>query len=152
MGFAGKAFVGVIAAGGVAVGAVMLVPKTGELRESMHRQEAAYPTGSAAKADRKSMPAWLPDGATRVSYLMSTTGGDRLLKASLPDGKLPAGCSEGTPQGAVHLKASWFPGDIPARATARCGLYNVALVGHELYGWQDDEVVIAARKAGQTAD
>ncbi|MGK4584141.1 hypothetical protein [Kitasatospora sp. HPMI-4] len=152
MGFAGKAAVGVIAAGGVALGAVMLVPKAADLGESRHREEATYATGKEAKADRRSMPGWLPDGATKVSYMMSTIGGDRLLKAALPERKLPDGCTKGTPEGAVHLKAPWFPGDVPAKATARCGFYNVALVGNELYGWQDDAVVVAARKAGRTAD
>ncbi|KJK60071.1 hypothetical protein [Saccharothrix sp. ST-888] len=151
MGNAGRAFAGVVAVGGVALGAVAMVPKTADLLESRHREAATYATGSAAKAARESVPGWLPDDATKVSYLMSTTGDDRLLKASLPDRKLPEGCSKGTPQGAVHLKASWFPGDIPAKATARCGYYNVALVGNELYGWQDNAVVIAARKAGGTA-
>ncbi|MDH6125626.1 hypothetical protein [Kitasatospora sp. GP82] len=153
MGIAGKVVLGV-AAGGAAAAlvATVLVPKAKDVLDGRHRQEATYATGSAAKADRSSMPRWLPDGATKVSYLMSTTGGDRLLKASLPEGKLPEGCSSGTPEGAVNLRASWFPSDIPGKATARCGLYNVALVGSDLYGWQDDAVVIAARKAGKTTD
>ncbi|MFJ8041819.1 hypothetical protein ACIRBX_15110 [Kitasatospora sp. NPDC096147] len=153
MGVAGKVAVSVVAAGAVVTaGVVAGVPIARGWAEGRHQQQAAYDSGAAAKQDRTSVPRWLPDGATGVSYLMSTTGGDRLIRATLPGGSAPAECRKGQPEGPVNLSASWFPDEAVARADLRCGLYNVALIGDQLYGWQDDDVVIAARKAGTTAE
>ncbi|MER5866038.1 hypothetical protein [Kitasatospora sp. NPDC002040] len=153
MGAVGRMAVGALAgAAALAAGALVAVPKAQDWFDGRHQEKAHYPTGAAAKQDRASVPRWLPDGATRITYLMSTTGGDRLIKATLPDGKLPDGCRKGGPEGPVRLTASWFPNDAVARADARCGLYNVALIGNQLYGWQDDGVVVAARKAGTATE
>ncbi|MFD7905554.1 hypothetical protein ACFV4G_25325 [Kitasatospora sp. NPDC059747] len=128
--------------------AAFAVPTLNGLREGRHVEESAYATGAKAKADRTSMPAWLPDGATTVNYRMSTTGYDRLLAATVPDGRLPEGCTPGEPRGGVNLTAAWFPGDTRAKATARCGSYDAALVGDRLYAWQDHAVELAALRAG----
>ncbi|MFI5529624.1 hypothetical protein ACIA8O_13910 [Kitasatospora sp. NPDC051853] len=153
MGVAGRVTAVVVAAGAVVTaGAVVAVPMARDWAESRHRQQAAYDTGAAAKQDRVSVPRWLPDGATQVSYLMSTTGGDRLIRATVPGGTAPTECRAGRPDGPVNLSASWFPDEAVARADLRCGLYNVALIGDQLYGWQDDAVVVAARKAGTTIE
>ncbi|MFJ9520103.1 hypothetical protein ACIRPK_17825 [Kitasatospora sp. NPDC101801] len=153
MGVAGKVAVGALTgAAVVAAGALVVLPKAQDWFEDRHQQRSHYASGAAAKQDLSSVPRWLPDGATKVAYLMSTTGGDRLISATLPDGKLPAECRRASPEGTVRLRAAWFPNDAVARADARCGLYNVAVIGDRLYGWQDDVVVIAARKAGTTTE
>ncbi|GAA1153002.1 hypothetical protein F4556_001363 [Kitasatospora gansuensis] len=154
MGVAGKVAVGALTGAAVlAAGALVVVPKAHDWFDDRHQQKSHYASGAAAKQDHASVPRWLPDGATKVTYLRSTTGGDRLISATLPDGgKLPAGCQKGKPEGTVRLSAAWFPNDAVARADARCGLYNVAVIGDRLYGWQDDVVVIAARKAGTTTE
>ncbi|GAA2993789.1 hypothetical protein GCM10020229_02810 [Kitasatospora albolonga] len=153
MGGAGKVTAGIVAAGAVVTaGVVVAAPMARDWAEGRHQQQAAYDSGTAAKQDRASVPRWLPDGATGVSYLMSTTGGDRLIRATVPGGAAPAECQKGLPDGPVKLRASWFPDEAVARADWRCGLYNVALIGDQLYGWQDDAVVVAARKAGTTTE
>ncbi|MFD7735168.1 hypothetical protein ACFV6F_32905, partial [Kitasatospora phosalacinea] len=60
----------------------------------------------------------------------------------------PGGAPGAPPLGDVHLRAPWFPSDAPQRATAHCGLYDVALVGDQLYGWQDAAVVAGSRSSG----
>ncbi|MEU1624033.1 hypothetical protein ABZ746_01525 [Streptomyces sp. NPDC020096] len=113
-----------------------------------HVQQSAYDNGRAAKSDRASMPRWLPDTATAVHYRMSTTGGDRLLKATLPSAKLPHGCKPGGKPARAHLKASWFPKGTDHKPQATCGgTYNAVLKGTELYAWQDNASWVAANKA-----
>ncbi|AUG80802.1 hypothetical protein CFP65_6135 [Kitasatospora sp. MMS16-BH015] len=148
MGAARKAVVAVAASAvGLAAAIGFALPKASDWFSERHREQATYASGEAAKAARASVPRWLPDSATHVSYLMSTTGGDRLLRATLPGGKLPASCAKGVPAGQVNLKADWFPQDVLGRSTVRCGAYNVALVGEQLFAWQDDAVARMASAA-----
>ncbi|RII11155.1 hypothetical protein DSC45_29280 [Streptomyces sp. YIM 130001] len=129
----------VVAVLGVA-GAVA-VPEAKQWYEGRHEEASSYATGQEAKADRKSVPRWLPDGASSVEYAMRTTGGERILKATLPDGKLPAPCqpldAAKTPE--PEIDAAWFPGGITDDAQGRCGSYYVAMKGHTLYAWQTNE-------------
>ncbi|WP_254811770.1 hypothetical protein [Streptomyces cavourensis] len=64
--------VGTVVVLGVA-GAVA-VPQAREWYEGRHEQTASYATGKAAKAERPSVPRWLPDDAASVEYAMRTTG------------------------------------------------------------------------------
>ncbi|MDH6117976.1 hypothetical protein [Kitasatospora sp. GAS204B] len=132
---------------GLGVLGVALVPMAGDVLASRHIEESNYSSGAQAKTARASVPRWLPDGATAVRYKMSTTGGDRLLRAHLPGGVLPAGCASGAPgAGAVKLSATWFPaGRMAAKPGAHCGSYRVALDGDQLYAWQDNADLAAAR-------
>lgn len=179
----GKGLVGKLALGvtGVAMAAavatVAVGPRVSDWYEGRHREQVSYALGSEAKADRRAVPDWLPDGATSVHYARSTTRGDRLLTADLPDGRLPAGCKaidRSTPGGAgkggggtagraadsaghatdagdrvrpVRFKTTWFPADAPAKISGTCGSYQVALVGNHLYAWQDDAAVRTALTA-----
>ncbi|MEU9032180.1 hypothetical protein AB0D46_32700 [Streptomyces sp. NPDC048383] len=69
---------------------------------------------------------------------MRTTGGQRLLKATLPDRTLPARCAAhpGAAPKAPEIEAEWFPEGVETRPTVRCGLYYVSLDGDTLYAWQ----------------
>ncbi|AEW95445.1 MULTISPECIES: hypothetical protein [Streptomycetaceae] len=139
---------GILTAGTLAIAAPGMV----DWYHTRHEQESSYATGRAAKTDRASMPRWLPDGATSIRYRMSTTGGDRLLKATLPEGRLPHDCRPvHRPVGEAHhprLHASWFPHSRTHHTSAICGgTYNVVLRGTELYGWQDNATWVAANKA-----
>ncbi|MFC8719636.1 hypothetical protein [Kitasatospora sp. NPDC057198] len=142
----GRAATVVLGAAAAVMLLVMVAPAAvQQLRDRMDHT-ARYPTGAAAKAERGSAaPGWLPDSATSVVLLGSDRQGDRLIRATLPERALPAACTAGSPLGSVHLRAPWFPADTPQRATAHCGLYDVALVGDQLYGWQDAAVVAASR-------
>ncbi|RLU90573.1 hypothetical protein CTZ27_21690 [Streptomyces griseocarneus] len=135
--------IGVVAGAAVlGVGAAFAVPAARSWAETRHDETSRYTTGAEAKADRKSMPRWLPDDARDVHYAMKTTGGDRILKATLPDGTLPASCTPlpaGTTAKQPAIAASWFPGKDSAKATARCGLYYANTDGTTLHAWQDDE-------------
>ncbi|WP_406206416.1 hypothetical protein OH807_32790 [Kitasatospora sp. NBC_01560] len=140
----------------VAVAAVAVGPRVSEWYDGRHQEQASYASGSDAKADRRAVPGWLPDNASSVRYLMSTTGDDRLLTATLPDGRLPAGCSTVTPSRTVHavptaLKPGWFPQGVASKVTGSCGHYNVTLTGNQLYAWQDGAAVQAALRAGREA-
>ncbi|MEU6236851.1 hypothetical protein [Kitasatospora sp. NPDC047058] len=154
-GIASKVALGVAGTGmAVAVAAVAVGPRVSDWYDGRHQEQASYATGTDAKADRRTMPAWLPDNASSVRYLMSTTGDDRLLTATLPDGRLPAGCTTVTPGKGTHpmpatLKAGWFPEGVAAKVTGTCGHYNVTLTGNQLYAWQDGAAVQAALRAGQ---
>ncbi|MCC3770127.1 hypothetical protein K6I34_002563 [Streptomyces sp. UNOC14_S4] len=124
------------------VGAAFAVPAAKSWAETRHDETSRYATGAEAKADRKSMPRWLPDDARDIRYTMKTTGGDRILKATLPDGKLPTSCKplpSGTSAKQPALVASWFPDKPSDRAKARCGLYYAYADGSTLYAWQDNE-------------
>ncbi|MFD8483693.1 hypothetical protein [Kitasatospora sp. NPDC059673] len=136
-----------VVVGGAAVAAlvVMLAPAAIQKAQDRMDQTLRYPTGAAAKAAGSQVPSWLPDTAVRIAFLADSQDADRLIRATLPDRTLPAGCTEGRPIGSVHLRAHWFPSDTPQRATAHCGLYDVALIGDQLYGWQDAAVVASAR-------
>ncbi|MCB5168938.1 hypothetical protein LG634_29495 [Streptomyces bambusae] len=138
----------------VAVGfaAAVAVPATLDWAGKRHEETSSYATGAEAKQARASVPRWLPDDARSVEYAMKTTGGDRLLKATLADGRLPAGCSP-APAGAAipaggapALGAAWFPAGAEDRATARCGLYYAYVDGDTLYGWQHDKEWITENK------
>ncbi|MFB6893194.1 hypothetical protein ACFCX4_28210 [Kitasatospora sp. NPDC056327] len=152
-GIAGKIALGVAGTGmAVAVAAVAVGPRVADWYDGRHQEQSSYSTGSAAKADRHSVPAWLPDNASAVRYLMSTTGDDRLLTATLPEGRLPAGCKaggtgRGTHPAPVTLRAGWFPQTVTTKATGFCGHYNVTLTGNQLYAWQDGAAVQAALRA-----
>ncbi|WP_395293582.1 hypothetical protein ACF9IK_08200 [Kitasatospora hibisci] len=152
-----KVAVGVAGTGmAVAVATIAIGPRVSDWYDGRHQEQASYAKGSDAKADRRSMPSWLPDNATSVHYLMSTTGDDRLLSATLPDGRLPAGCTVGTPARSVHpmpasLRAGWFPEGVAARTTGSCGHYSVTLTGSQLYAWQDGAAVQAALRTGHQA-
>ncbi|MDH6707694.1 hypothetical protein P3T27_004431 [Kitasatospora sp. MAA19] len=152
-GIVSKVALGVAGTGmAVAVAAVAIGPRVSEWYDGRHQEQATYDTGSQAKAERRSMPTWLPDNASSVKYLMSTIGDDRLLRATLPDGRLPSGCTTGLPGKSAHsvpmsLKAGWFPEGVAAKASGSCGHYNVTLTGNQLYAWQDGAAVQAALRA-----
>ncbi|MEV6977328.1 hypothetical protein [Kitasatospora sp. NPDC093806] len=154
-GIVGKVVLGVAGTGmAVAVAAVAVGPRVADWYDGRHQEQSSYSSGGEAKADRRSMPTWLPDNASSVRYLMSTTGDDRLLRATLPEGRLPAGCKtgevgKGTHPVPVTLKAGWFPEGVTSKITGSCGHYNVTLTGNQLYAWQDGAAVQAALRAGQ---
>ncbi|WP_051731654.1 hypothetical protein [Kitasatospora phosalacinea] len=144
----GRAATVVLGAAAAVMLLVMVAPAAFQRMQDRMDHTARYPSGAAAKADRRgAAPGWLPDSATGVVLLGSDRQGDRLIRATLPERALPAGCTSGGPLGGVRLSAPWFPADAPQRATAHCGLYDVALVGDQLYGWQDAAVVAASRSA-----
>ncbi|MFF2042658.1 hypothetical protein ACFVVX_19730 [Kitasatospora sp. NPDC058170] len=139
-----------------AVAAVVVGPRVSDWYDERHQKQATYTTGSEAKANGRSLPTWLPDNAASVRYLMSTTGDDRLLRATLPDGRLPVGCTttaptKGSHPAPVRLKAGWFPEGVTAKASGTCGHYNVTLAGNQLYAWQDGAAVQAAQRAEHAA-
>ncbi|MFB7516484.1 hypothetical protein [Streptomyces sp. NPDC056144] len=145
--------VATLAAAGVL--AALAVPAVTEWYQGRHDEASSYRTAAEAKADRASFPRWLPDGAAGVEYRMKTTGGDRLLKATLPSNTpaagLPAGCTPYKPAADLpgpELKADWFPEKAAPKATARCGLYYAFVDGGTLYGWQSHTDWVAANKAG----
>jgi hypothetical protein len=128
----------------VGIGAMVGVPMAYDWFEGRHEQESSYATGKAAKADRASMPAWLPDNATQVRYKMKTNGGDRLLVARLAGGKLPQACApfphraHGVDRERPGLTASWFPKGVAHRVQVRCGLYYGFADRDTFYAWQQD--------------
>ncbi|MBV6697251.1 hypothetical protein [Kitasatospora aureofaciens] len=156
-GIVSKVALGVAGTGmAVAVAAVVIGPRVSEWYDGRHQEQASYATGSDAKADRRSIPTWLPDNAASVHYLMSTTGDDRLLRATLPEGRLPAGCTTGLPGKRAHpvpesLKAGWFPEGVATKVSGTCGHYNVTLTGNQLFAWQDGAAVQAALRAERPA-
>ncbi|MFC9175022.1 MULTISPECIES: hypothetical protein [Streptomyces] len=129
------------ALGGVVVlgiTAAVVVPEAREWYDGRHEQTSSYATGKAAKADRDSVPRWLPDDAASVEYAMRTTGGERILKATLSGDRLPGSCEPlgGEKAPDPEISASWFPSDRAEQARSRCGSYYVAVEGHTLYAWQ----------------
>ncbi|MEU6824119.1 hypothetical protein ABZ921_26105 [Streptomyces atriruber] len=110
-----------------------------------HQEKSSYKDGAAAKSDRKSVPRWLPDDATDIKYVMSTTGDDRIIKFKTPDGTFPEQCVKGEPQGKPRLKADWFPSDVASKADTNCGTWSGARVDGTLYAWQDKDVAMKAR-------
>ncbi|MGW6413012.1 hypothetical protein ACWF95_38665 [Streptomyces vinaceus] len=132
---------GVVAAVGLAV--VVAAPAASDWYKNRHQESSSYDSGAKAKAERKSVPRWLPDDAKSIRYAMKTTGGERLLKATLADGELPAACKV-QPQSQLGtkepgIKADWFPKDTRNKATARCDLYYAYIDGDTLYAWQDNQ-------------
>lgn len=136
---------------GLVMAAALTVPQVVDWYQGRHLAEAEYSSGGEAKKARRSVPRWLPDEATAVKYRMSTTGGDRLLRATLADGKLPAGCRAGAGGGRAHLRADWFPKGTDRQGTAACGAYNVVLKGNDLFAWQDHDDWVRANQAGLEA-
>ncbi|MEU2150617.1 MULTISPECIES: hypothetical protein [Streptomyces] len=142
--------VGAVAVVGVA--AAVAVPEAKEWYDGRHEQTSSYATGKDAKEERESVPRWLPDDASSVEYAMRTTGGERILKATLHDGRLPAPCEPLDGKGAPdpEISASWFPSGAASGAKGRCGSYYVALKDHTLYAWQtNDDWVDGNRRSGQ---
>ncbi|MFD3514616.1 hypothetical protein [Streptomyces sp. NPDC058657] len=137
---AAAAFLGVVAA-----------PAAYDWYQDRHDQSSTYTTGTAAKEARASVPRWLPDTAQNISYAMRTTGGDRLLKATLPTpSTLPPTCKKivpATPLAHSALKADWFPEDAHSRATHRCDLYYAYADGSTLYAWQHNADWVDSNKA-----
>ncbi|MFG2717729.1 hypothetical protein ACGFW5_05395 [Streptomyces sp. NPDC048416] len=123
----------------LAFAAVVAVPAVTDWYHNRHEEAASYSSGKEAKADRASVPRWLPDDAKRVEYAMRTTGGDRILKAVLPAASPPASCEPREPDAGPRppaITASWFPSDAGQRAAVRCGPYYAYMEGHTLYAWQ----------------
>ncbi|MEU6632762.1 hypothetical protein ABZ905_31450 [Streptomyces parvus] len=142
--------VGAVAVLGVA--AAVAVPEAEEWYDGRHEQTSSYATGKEAKEERESVPRWLPDDASSVEYAMRTTGGERILKATLHDGRLPAPCEAlgGGSAPDPEISASWFPSGTASGAEGRCGSYYVALKDHTLYAWQtNDDWVDENRRSGQ---
>ncbi|MFI1222481.1 MULTISPECIES: hypothetical protein [unclassified Streptomyces] len=123
------------------VAGAVAVPEARQWYDGRHEQVSSYATGKKAKSERESVPRWLPDGAASVEYAMRTTGGERLLKATLADDRLPASCEplDGEKAPDPEISASWFPAGTADGAKGRCGSYYVALEGHTLYAWQTDQ-------------
>jgi hypothetical protein len=140
---AGAAFLGLVAA-----------PAAYDWFEGRHEESASYATGTAAKDARPSVPRWLPDTAQHISYAMKTTGGERLIKATLPTtatNPLPPTCKPlptGQKAKDPELRADWFPKDTTGkRATHRCDLYYAYTDDNTLYAWQHNDDWIASNKA-----
>ncbi|MEE1823659.1 hypothetical protein [Streptomyces sp. BE20] len=156
-GIVGKVVLGVAGTGmAVAAAAVAVGPRVVDWYDGRHQEQSSYASGSEAKAGRHSVPTWLPDNASSVRYLASTTGDDRLLIATLPEGRLPAGCTatasgRGGHPAPATLKAGWFPEGVVSKVTGSCGHYNVTLTGNRLYAWQDGAAVQAALRAERVA-
>ncbi|MFJ5045656.1 hypothetical protein [Streptomyces sp. NPDC088719] len=131
--------VGAVAALGVA--AVVVVPEAEEWLDGRHEQTSSYATGQEAKGERESVPRWLPDNAASVEYAMRTTGGERILKATLHDGRLPAHCEPlgGKSAPEPEISASWFPSGTASGAKGSCGSYYVSLEDRTLYAWQTND-------------
>ncbi|MFJ2743442.1 hypothetical protein ACIO3O_27760 [Streptomyces sp. NPDC087440] len=134
---------------GTAFLAFVAAPAAYDWYEGRHEESASYASGTAAKQARPSVPRWLPDTAADISYAMKTTGGERLLKATLPTSlpptckPLPTGRQAKTPE----LQASWFPKDTTGKqATHRCDLYYAYTDGNTLYAWQHNDDWIASNK------
>ncbi|MFB6517568.1 hypothetical protein [Streptomyces sp. NPDC056401] len=140
---------GVVATLGVA--AAVAVPAANEWLGNRHQESSAYATGAEAKSKRPSVPRWLPDDAQSVRYAMKTTGGERLLKATLPGGKPPARCTPAPASGAkeVQLRADWFPEGARDKAALRCGTYFGYVDGDTLYAWQHGEDLVAGERENQ---
>ncbi|MFI5808290.1 hypothetical protein [Streptomyces sp. NPDC051561] len=129
-------------------------PAVHDWYEGRHQESATYATGTAAKEARPSVPRWLPDTARTISYSMKTTGGDRLIKATLPASSTPASlpptCKKLDHPAApadLSLQASWFPKDARNKPTHRCDLYYAYTDGDTLYAWQLNDDWIASNKA-----
>lgn len=141
--------------GGVAVlgiAAAVAVPEAKQWYDGRHEESSSYATGKEAKAERGSMPRWLPDDAASVEYAMRTTGGERILKATISKGALPAQCVplNGRTAPSPEISASWFPSDVAASAKDRCGSYYVSLKNDTLYAWQtNDDWVKENRSSGE---
>ncbi|WP_037837346.1 hypothetical protein [Streptomyces sp. NRRL S-244] len=129
----------VVSAVGLAI--VVALPAAADWYGNRHQETNAYATGAEAKSARASVPRWLADEAESVRYAMRTTGGDRLLKATLTDDRLPVACTtEPRPKAQeVPLEEDWFPKDARGKATARCGLYYAYMDGTTLYAWQHND-------------
>ncbi|MEU8963737.1 hypothetical protein AB0C89_18820 [Streptomyces sp. NPDC048491] len=130
--------------------AVVAVPAAKDWYQNRHDEAASYRSGQEAKGDRASVPRWLPDGAKRIEYAMKTTGGDRLIKATLPSPALPATCTPHKPDTAPSppaIRSTWFPKNAEQRVAARCGLYYAYMEGNTLYAWQANDDWVAARGA-----
>ncbi|MYV59808.1 hypothetical protein GTW37_09950 [Streptomyces sp. SID4931] len=145
--------IGVVAAVAVlGVAGAVAVPEAKEWYDGRHEQTSSYATGKEAKEERESVPRWLPDDASSVEYAMRTTGGERILKATLHDGRLPAQCEAlgGKSAPDPEISASWFPSGTASSAKGRCGSYYVALKDHTLYAWQtNDDWVAENRRSAQ---
>ncbi|RKN60043.1 hypothetical protein D7231_33595 [Streptomyces klenkii] len=147
---AGKSVVmvtaGVVVTLGVATVVAVLVAK--EWIDKRHNETASYASGAEAKKERGSVPRWLPDDASSVQYAMKTTGGERLVKATLKDGRLPSVCK---PAAELHapapeIEAKWFPNNVAGKATARCELYYAYTNGSTLYAWQINQDWVDSNK------
>ncbi|MGX8904760.1 hypothetical protein ACR820_05905 [Streptomyces netropsis] len=79
---------------------------------------------------------WETVAPPAVKYAMKTTGGQRVLVASLRDGKLPSKCKPftGSSPGA-ELKTDWFPKGVKGKATAKCDLCYAYNDGTTLTAW-----------------
>ncbi|MER6698973.1 hypothetical protein [Streptomyces griseus] len=145
--------IGVVAAVAVlGVAGAVAVPEAKEWYDGRHEQTSSYATGKEAKKERESVPRWLPDDAASVEYAMRTTGGERILKATLRDDRLPAQCEPlgGKNAPDPEISASWFPSGTASSAQGRCGSYYVSLKDHTLYAWQtNDDWVAENRRSAQ---
>ncbi|MFJ7083834.1 hypothetical protein ACIQU8_11425 [Streptomyces griseus] len=141
--------IGVVAAVAVlGVAGAVAVPEAKEWYDGRHEQTSSYATGKEAKKERESVPRWLPDDAASVEYAMRTTGGERILKATLRNGSLPAQCEPlgGKNAPDPEISASWFPSGAASSAKGRCGSYYVSLKDHTLYAWQTNDDWIAENR------
>ncbi|WP_267245598.1 hypothetical protein [Streptomyces sp. PR69] len=132
-----------VTAGAVAVlgvAAAFAVPAAVDWYDNRHQEISTYASGAEAKNARTSVPRWLPDDATSVKYSMKTTGGERLLVATLADGALPAECKplKGFAP-AAEIETDWFPKNVADKATAKCGLYYAFTDGTTLTAWSTDQ-------------
>ncbi|MFD5145982.1 hypothetical protein [Streptomyces sp. NPDC058401] len=127
------------------------VPMANDWLANRHQETSAYATGAEAKSKRPSVPRWLPDEAQSVRYSMKTTGGERLLKATLPDGKLPARCTPAPASTAkeIQLRADWFPKEARDKAALSCATYFGYLDGDTLYAWQHQEDLVAGERVNR---
>ncbi|MFE6843358.1 hypothetical protein [Streptomyces sp. NPDC057686] len=132
----------------VGLATVVALPAAADWYGNRHQETGTYATGAEAKSARASVPRWLADDATSVQYAMRTTGGDRLLTATLPDERLPTSCTtEPRPRAQeVPLAQDWFPKDARGKATARCGLYYAYMDGTTLYAWQHNDDWLRAER------
>ncbi|NEB77574.1 hypothetical protein G3I40_20480 [Streptomyces sp. SID14478] len=129
----------------VGVAAAVAVPAAEHWYDGRHEQTSTYASGKEAKEQRESVPRWLPDDATSVTYAMRTTGGERILKATLGESRLPAQCQPlgGRTAPPPEISASWFPADADDTAKGRCGSYYVSLDSNTLYAWQTNKDWVA---------
>ncbi|MBI5160073.1 MAG: hypothetical protein HY996_01420 [Micrococcales bacterium] len=127
-----------LAAGAVVVGLAGVLGGCATIADAAQKQhEEVFDSYRTAQQDWRgpSLPAWVPQDATRIRALSTDNGSDVMVRVDSTD-SLPAQCASADRKNLPYTTRDWAPdaAELPDRVT-RCGDWEIVSTDDGYYAW-----------------